>query len=79
MELVREEEREFFLSPNPAKDQLFIHNHANVKFVKIYSIQGQEMISVERPGSSILVESLNPGYTSVLLKDSTTQLRKKKL
>jgi hypothetical protein len=55
------EDNNFMLSPNPTKGQLFIRNHENVKTVRIYNVQGQEMIAVERPGSSISVESLKPG------------------
>jgi hypothetical protein len=79
MELVREEEREFFLSPNPAKDQLFIRDHENVKFVKIYSIQGREIISVERPRSSISVESLNPGLHICVIKRLNNSIKKEKI
>jgi hypothetical protein len=61
LELVTEEDSEFFLSPNPVHDQLFIRNHENVKSLKIYNTQGQEMISVEKPGPSISVQALNPG------------------
>jgi hypothetical protein len=55
------EGNKFMLSPNPLKDQMFIRDHENVKQVRIYNIQGQEVISVERPGSSISVQTLKPG------------------
>jgi chitinase len=59
--ITAEEGFESMISPNPVQDQLFIKDSENVKYIKIYNIQGQEMISVERPGSSISVQSLKPG------------------
>lgn len=67
------------LAPNPVKDQLFIRDFANVRVVKIYNIQGQEMISVENPGSSISVQSLKPGLHVAVIERLDRSLRKEKI
>jgi hypothetical protein len=79
MVIVDEEESEFMLSPNPAKDQLFIRDSEKVKHIRIYNIQGQEMISVEKPGSSISVQSLVPGLHIAVMEGFDRSIRKEKV
>lgn len=67
------------VSPNPVKDQLFITDSENVKHIKIYNIQGQEMISVEKPGSSISVQSLLPGLHIAILEKKDRSVKKVKI
>ena len=52
---------EFSLAPNPVKDYLLVRGHENVKVIRIYDLQGKEMITVEKPGNSISVQALAPG------------------
>jgi hypothetical protein len=73
------EESPFVLSPNPMKDQLFIKDHQNVRSVKIYSASGQEMISVEKPGPSISVQSLKPGLHIGVIEKLDLSVKKEKL
>jgi len=61
------------------KDQLFISDHENVRFVKIYNLQGQELIAVEKPGSSISVQSLKSGVHVVVLQKLNGSTRKAKV
>jgi hypothetical protein len=49
------------LAPNPMKDQLHIQNSEKVKTLKMYNMQGQQVIYVERPGSTVSVSSLKAG------------------
>jgi hypothetical protein len=69
----------FAVSPNPVKDQLFIHDSENVKRIKIYTISGQEMIAVENPGSSISVQSLKPGLHIAVIEKLDGSVRKVKV
>ncbi|HTJ52351.1 MAG TPA: carbohydrate-binding protein, partial [Cyclobacteriaceae bacterium] len=69
----------FAVSPNPVKDQLFIHDSENVKRIKIYTISGQEMIAVENPGSSISVQSLKPGLHIAVIEKLDKSVRKVKV
>jgi hypothetical protein len=73
------QERLFVLSPNPAKDQLLIRDHEQVKQLKIYDIQGKEMIAVERPGRTVSVQSLRPGLHIALIEMADRSIRKEKL
>jgi hypothetical protein len=74
-----EEDSKFILSPNPAKDLIFIRDFEKVKVVKIFNIQGQEMISVERPGSSISVQSLKPGLHVAVIERLDRTVRTEKV
>lgn len=74
-----EEDVKSILSPNPVQDQLFIKDHENVKYIKIYNIHGQEMLSVERPGSSISVQSLKAGVHIAVIQKLDASLIKGKL
>jgi hypothetical protein len=74
-----EEDLNAMLYPNPVQDQLFIKDHENVKVIKIYSLQGQEMISVERPGSSISVQALTPGLHVAVIEKLNASVIKGKL
>jgi hypothetical protein len=69
----------FVLSPNPVKDVLFINDFEKVKYVKIYNVNGQEMISVEKPGRSISVQSLKPGLHIAVIQKADMSVRKEKL
>jgi hypothetical protein len=73
------QERLFVLSPNPVRDQLFIRDHEQVKQVRIYDIQGREMITVERPGRTISVQSLRPGLHIALIEKLDRSIRKEKV
>jgi hypothetical protein len=73
------EERSFVLSPNPVKDHLFIANAGNVKSVKIFNIQGQQMIAIEKPGESISVESLKPGLHIAVIEHADRTIKKEKI
>jgi len=74
-----EEDNTSVLAPNPVKDQLFVRDFAKVRAVKIYTVQGQEMISVENPGSSISVQSLKPGLHVAVIEGFNRSLRKEKI
>jgi hypothetical protein len=80
-EITIEESNEgvFVFSPNPVKDQLFINGFENVKRVKIYNASGQEMISVEKPGQSISVQSLLPGLHIGVIEGKDLTIRKEKI
>jgi len=73
------EEQAFVFYPNPVKDQLFINDFEKVKQVRIYNIQGQEMISVEKPGRSISVQSLKPGLHIAVVEKMDRSIRKEKI
>jgi hypothetical protein len=73
------QQRLFVLSPNPVKDQLYIRDHEQVKQVRIYDIQGREMIAVERPGRSISVHTLRPGLHVAIIEKLDRSLRKEKV
>ena len=79
LESVTEEDNGFVLSPNPAKDVLFIKDSENVKNVKIYNMQGKEMISVDRPGKSISVQSLTRGFHIAVIQRKDLSTRKEKI
>ncbi len=49
----------------------------NVRFVKIYTIQSQEVMAVEKPASSISVQSLKSGVHVVVIQKVTDQFGKK--
>jgi hypothetical protein len=74
-----EEDNKFILSPNPMKDQLFIRDSENVKVVRIFNIQGQEMISVQKPASSISVQSLKPGLHVAVIERLDNSVKMEKL
>jgi beta-glucanase (GH16 family) len=74
-----EEDLSSMIFPNPVQDQLFIKNPEKVKTIKIFNIQGQEMISVERPGSSISVQSLKPGVHISVVEKTDHSIVKEKL
>jgi hypothetical protein len=63
-----EEGSAFVLAPNPVRDQLFITEPEKVKSIKIYNVQGQEVISVENPGRVISVQSLTPGFHMAVIR-----------
>jgi len=73
------EEHPFVFYPNPVKDQLFINDFEKVKQVRIYNIRGQEMISVEKPGRSISVQSLQPGLHIAVVEKMDRSIRKEKI
>lgn len=77
--VVVEEDTNFEVSPNPVKDQLFIRDHENVRSVTIYNIQGQKMIAVEKPGSSVSVQALKPGVHVVVIQKLNGVTRKEKV
>jgi beta-glucanase (GH16 family) len=77
--ITAEENFKSMISPNPVQDKLFINDAENVKYIKIYNIQGQEMISVERPGSSISVQSLKPGVHIAVIEKLDRSFIKGKL
>lgn len=72
-------EDENMLSPNPVQDLMFVKDHANVKRVKVFNIQGQEMISVENPGSSISVQTLKPGMHIAIIEKRDFSVVKQKV
>lgn len=76
---VAEEESEFVLSPNPVNDVLFIRNAEKVKNVRIFDIQGKEMMFVEKPGSSISVQALRPGIHLAVIQNLDRSIRKEKV
>ena len=74
-----ESDTQFVLAPNPVRDQLFISGSEKVKRIKIYNIQGQEMISVEHPGRSISVQALKPGLHIAVIERHDMTIRKEKI
>lgn len=78
LELLSEDEGEVFLFPNPVKDQLYIGGIEDAKQVKVYNMQGMEMISLANPGKAISVQSLTPGFhIAVVEKRDNGIIRKK--
>ncbi len=73
------EEKPFGLSPNPVKDVLQIQGHENVKFLRMYNLQGQETLVVERPGRTLSVASLKPGLHIVVIENLDHSLIKRKI
>jgi hypothetical protein len=73
-----EEESELVLSPNPVEDQLFISGIEKAKNVKVYNMQGKELISVENPGSSISVQSLTQGLHIAIVQKQNNKLVRQK-
>jgi hypothetical protein len=73
-----DEENELVLSPNPVQDQLYLGGIENAKRVKVYNMQGMEMISVENPGSSISVQSLTQGLHIAVVERQNSKIVKKK-
>lgn len=72
------DENVLLLSPNPVKDQLFINEFEKVRRIKIYTLQGQEVIAIENPGKSISVQSLKPGLHIAVI-EGQYGLRKQKI
>jgi chitinase len=66
------------LSPNPVEDQLFITGIEKAKSIRVYNLQGQEVISVKNPGSSISVQSLTQGLHIALVEKQNTRIVKQK-
>jgi uncharacterized protein YjdB len=62
--------------PNPADDKLFINNSDKIKSIRIYTITGQQMISIENPGSSVNVQSLNQGLHIAVLHTHSNEIVK---
>ena len=56
------------LSPNPVKDELQVRNHENVKTLTIYNLNGQCVLSVDRPGRTVSVGSITTGLHFVVLE-----------
>jgi hypothetical protein len=73
------EEKPFGLSPNPVKDILHIQGHDRVKYLKLYNLQGQEILAVERPGNSISLQSLKPGLHLVVIENLDHTIVKRKI
>jgi hypothetical protein len=69
----------FVLSPNPVKDVVFIKDFEKVKQVRIFNIQGQEMISVQKPGASISVQSLKTGLHIAVIERLDNSVKQEKL
>jgi hypothetical protein len=67
------------LSPNPVKDQLFIRDHEKVKTIKIFNLQGQQMISIDRPERSISVQALQPGLHIGVVERLDLSIEKQKI
>jgi hypothetical protein len=64
------------LGPNPASTDLYIGGVEKAKRVRVYDMQGREVISVENPGNSISVQSLSTGVHFVVVeKHNNTTLR----
>lgn len=79
IEIAEAEEGSFTLSPNPVKDVLFIGGSEKVKRVKVFNMQGQQMISVENPGKSISVQTLRPGIHIAVIEGVSGKLKKEKV
>ncbi|HYC85156.1 MAG TPA: carbohydrate-binding protein [Chryseosolibacter sp.] len=73
------EEHVVMLFPNPVRDQLFIRDFENVKAIRIYNIQGQELIVVEKPGPSVPVGVLKPGMHIGVIEKTDGKIMKEKL
>jgi hypothetical protein len=73
------EESGFTLSPNPVKDQLFIGGSEKIRRMKIYNLQGQEMIAIENPAKVISAQVLRPGLHIVVLESVNGNVRKEKI
>lgn len=70
---------EVSMSPNPVRDQLHIKGHENVRTLRIYNIQGQQMISVEKPGNTVSVNSLKPGLHIAVIERNDHTVQKVKI
>lgn len=67
------------LSPNPVKDQLAIRGHENVRVLKIFNMQGQRVMQVEKPGSSVSVNALKPGLHIAVIETNDHRVSKVKV
>jgi hypothetical protein len=77
-EVVADENGEVVLSPNPVEDQLYIGGVDKVKRVKVIDMQGRELISIEKPGNSISVQSLTQGlHIAIIERQNNTVVKKK--
>ncbi|MBP7368221.1 MAG: T9SS type A sorting domain-containing protein [Paludibacteraceae bacterium] len=76
---VAEEGKNFFISPNPAKDEITLKNVPNeICSVKIYNLTGKLMFSQNlNPASTIInISSLPKGIYLVKVNNSTAKLVK---
>jgi hypothetical protein len=73
------EENAVVLSPNPVRDQLFIHNAETVKRVSIYTSDGQRKMALDNPGQTISVQQLKPGVHIVVVEHHDLTIRKEKI
>jgi hypothetical protein len=78
-ELAEVEKSTIALAPNPVKDELLIKDPEKVKQLKIFNIQGQEVMSLEKPQGSISVQSLKPGLHIVVLETMDRSFQKIKI
>jgi len=73
-----EEDVHVVLSPNPVVDQLTIHGVEKIKHVKIYDLQGKEMLAVENPGSTVSVHTLVHGLHIAVIETEGFKIYKRK-
>ena len=73
-----EENIDVVVSPNPVVDQLTIHGIEKIKRVKIYDLQGKEMLAVENPGNTVNVRSLNQGLHIAVIESEGFRFYKRK-
>jgi chitinase len=73
-----EEDNDLILSPNPVVDELFITGVTDVKRVRVFNLQGQEIISFENPGTSVSVQSLTRGLHIAVVERKNGVVRMKR-
>jgi hypothetical protein len=77
--IVESRESIVVLAPNPMKEQLHIQGAEKVRSLKMFNMQGQQVIYVERPGSTVSVSSLKPGLHIAVIEGLDHSLQKIKV
>ena len=67
------------LSPNPVRNILYIRGYEQVKQIAIYTISGQEIMKIKKPGNYIPVETLKDGLYVVVLERNDGSTKKVKI
>ncbi|MDJ1471052.1 beta-1,3-glucanase family protein [Xanthocytophaga flava] len=79
LESVVNDRVQLVLSPNPATEQFQIAGLDRIKRVKVYDLQGKEVLAVENPGNTINIQSLSPGLHIAIIEGDNTRIYRQKL
>jgi hypothetical protein len=67
------------LTPNPVRDQLYIQGAEKVKTFRMFNMQGQQVLMIERPSNTVSVHSLKPGLHIAVIEGLDHSIQKVKL